>query len=194
MITIETFNKVHELISKEVEGGYYHPSMKQYMNARSQKALGDSGETMLGIDLKHGSQLKMYPEWKPFWDMIWSDKKKNTALWKHNYMGGSLYKSLHDLVSTMMYKWFTVLFKRYVSVAAYDEVMNDKRLQAHLIYAAWNGEGNFQKMAAVLNKAVIDFEGNKEKIFQTAFAWRVNNARQVFRQQAENLKRVFKLL
>lgn len=194
MVSIDVFKKVHTLISKEVEGGYYHPSMLNNFNAKSRRIMAASGETMLGIDAVHGIQLKMYPEWEVFWELIKADKKKNPSLWKHNYMGGALYNQLHDLVSAMMFKWFTQLFKRYISVAAYDEVMNDKRLQAHLIYASWNGEGNFQKMAAVLNKAVIEFEGDKENIFKTAFDWRVNNPKQTYRQQAENLKRVFKHL
>ena len=192
MITKELFDKVHSLISKHVEGGYYHPDMKKKMSAANQAKMEDSGETHLGIDRKHGRQLSIYPEWSQFWALIDADRAKNPALWKHYYMGGALYEQLHKLAGEMMFKWFNVLLRRYVSLSAYDELAADPRLAAHMIYAAWNGEGWFRRFARELNNAVVKYEGNKDKIFEVAFAVRQNSSNEIIRQQAVNLKPVFK--
>lgn len=194
LIPKDVFDKIHSLISKWVEGGYYHPDMKKKMKPSDQKKMGNSGETHLGLDREQGSKLAMYPEWAAFWQMIDADRAKNPIAWRHYYMGGSLYPALHDLAGKIMYQWFNRLLRRYVSLSSYDEIIADKRLQAHMIYAAWNGEEWFKRFAKALNNAAIKFEGDKEKIFTTAFAARKNSSNSLIRQQAGNFGPVFKAL
>lgn len=194
LIPKDVFDKVHSLISKYVEGGYYHPDMAKKMKPSDQKKLAASGETHLGLDRDKGKLLAMYPEWKTLWDMIDADRAKNPALWKHYYMGGSLYPALHELAGRIMYQWFNLLLRRHVSISSYDEIAADPRLQAHMIYAAWNGEGWFKTFAKTLNNAAIKYEGDKEKIFATAFSERKDNKNSLIRQQAANLLPVFKAL
>ena len=46
------------------------------MSKRNVVLMGDSGETMFGIDRKHGAQLSKYSEWQEFWRFIDEDRKK----------------------------------------------------------------------------------------------------------------------
>ncbi len=200
MLTQDKFVSLTKLVIDNLEGGYYHPDMLPQFNARSQKILRASGETMFGIDRKHGIQLAKYPEWNLFWAAIDSNRRKFPTRWKHEYRGGEIESELKMLASVIMYKWFSYLSKKYILVGSMDEIENDERLIIHFSYASWNGEGWFAKYASALNKAIAKYEGNKEAIFNEAFKARLyatnkfgipNNT---IRQQAANMVRLFNKL
>lgn len=176
-----------QLVIDGVEGGYYHPRMKANFNARSQKALGDSGETMFGLDRKHGAALAKYPEWKQFWEIV----DQNSATWKYQSRGGAVEGQLKVLAAKIMYKWFQYLAGKYILISSMDEIANDRRLLFHFSYASWNGEKWFRLFASALNKAIQRFEGDKEAVYNEAIRARTKSANMVIAQQGSNMIRLF---
>jgi len=191
-VTEEQWVDTTQLVIDGVEGGYYHPSMKSGFNARSQKALGDSGETLFGVDRKHGAQLAKYPEWKQFWDLADKAKKERPYEWKYNMRGGFYEKQLKTLAAKLMYKWFQYLAGKYILISSMDEIANDKRLLFHFSYSAWNGERWFKVFAIALNTAIQKYDGNKEKIYQEAVKARTQSSNKVIAQQGANMLSLFK--
>lgn len=186
------FVSLTNIVIDNFEGGYYHPSMKQKFNARSQKMLGDSGETMFGLDRKHGSQLSKYPEWQTFWNIIDRDKIENKHLWKYQFRGGRKQLELKELAAKIMYKWFNYLAGKYILISSMDEIANDDRLVIHFSYASWNGENWFQRYSKALNEAVNKYEGNKEEIFKQAIKARTESQNAVIKQQGQKMIELFK--
>jgi len=121
-VGLTQFTKNTDIVIDNFEGGYYHPDMKKNFKPSDQKKLGDSGETLFGLDRKHGSQLARYPEWKPFWDAVDKDRKNNPGLWRYNYKpGGAVGKEFKRLASAIMYKWFQYLSGKYILISSMDE-------------------------------------------------------------------------
>ena len=191
-LTLEKFTKVTELVIDGLEGGYYHPDMKKNFNERSQRMLGDSGETMFGIDRKHGQQLSKFAEWKTFWDLVDASKVKYANEWRYNKRGGILEGQLKKLTAAIMFKWFSYLSGKYILISSMDEIANDERLILHFSYGSWNGEGWFQRYSKALNNAVQNYEGDKEMIWQEAIKARTNSSNAVIRQQGDNLLAIVK--
>ena len=156
--------------------------------------LGDSGETLFGLDRKHGSQLAKYPEWKEFWNIVDKDKVNNKHLWRYNYRAGKLELILKELAAKIMYKWFNYLAGKYILISSMDEIANDDRLIIHFSYASWNGEGWFKRYATALNNAIQKYEGNKDLIFKEAIKARTESSNAVIRQQGANMMALFKKL
>lgn len=188
------FVSMTNIVIDNFEGGYYHPNMKRGFNTRSQKMLGDSGETLFGLDRKHGSQLAKYPEWKEFWNIVDKDKVNNKHLWRYNYRAGKLELILKELAAKIMYKWFNYLAGKYILISSMDEIANDDRLIIHFSYASWNGEGWFKRYATALNNAIQKYEGNKDLIFKEAIKARTESSNAVIRQQGANMMALFKKL
>lgn len=185
----QQFINITGVVIDYLEGGYYHPRMKAGMKPSDQKIMGDSGETMFGLDRKHGAQLSKYPEWAEFWDVI---DKAQPPYWKHYDRGGLSGPKLKRLAATIMYQWFTELAAKYLTPAALQAVSEDPRLILHFSYASWNGEGWFKRFAQVVNKAL---PADKEEIWAKAIASRTGSTNPVIRRQAVNmLKAVEKLV
>lgn len=193
-LTQERFTVMTELVIDGLEGGYYHPSMKSSFNLRSQKMLGDSGETMFGLDKKHGAALSKYPEWKEFWALVEKGKREQPSAWSYNDKdrGGIYQNELKRLASAIMYKWFNYLAGKYILLSSMDEIANDPRLIIHFSYASWNGEGWFNKFASRLNVAVQNYEGDKEMIWREAIKARTESSNAVIRQQGGNMLALIK--
>lgn len=205
MLTQDKFVGLTKVVIDNLEGGYYHPDMLSLFNVRSQAVLKASGETMFGLDRKHGIQLAKYPEWNLFWAAIDKNRHNFPIRWKHEYRGGEIESELKMLASVIMYKWFQYLAKKYILVGSLDEIENDERLIIHFSYAAWNGEGFFKRFANALNKAITKYEGNKEAIFKYAFDERLNACKYIngvktlipnytIRQQGQNMMNLFRRL
>ncbi len=182
MIDKDQFIRITEIVIDNLEGGYYHPRMKSAMKPSDQKIMGDSGETMFGIDRKHGTQLSKYPEWAEFWGII---DKAQPPYWKHYYRGGVLEPKLKRLTASMMYGWFSTLAGKYLSPAALSAIAADPRLILHMSYASWNGEGWFKRFAQALEKALP--LGEKEAIWNKAIESRTLSSNAVIRRQAVNM-------
>jgi hypothetical protein len=200
MLTQDKFVGLTKVVIDNLEGGYYHPDMLSLFNVRSQAVLKASGETMFGLDRKHGIQLAKYPEWNLFWAAIDKNRHNFPTRWKHEYRGGEIESELKMLASVIMYKWFQYLAKKYILVGSLDEIENDERLIIHFSYASWNGEGWFKKYATALNNAILKYTNNKEMIFNEAFKerlyatnkWGIPN--KTIRQQGQNMMNLFRRL
>lgn len=191
LITQEKFVEVTGLVIDNLEGGYYHPDMKKSFNEKSQKAFGDSGETMFGIDRKHGIQLAKYDEWKLFWQEVDKCRLLYGMLWKYNYRGGVAADKLKELCAKLMYQWFSYLASKYLKPESIQAIANDDRLLIHFSYASWNGEGWFQKYAKALQSAAVSTPGNKAAIYSQAIKARTESSNAVIRQQGVNMLNLF---
>jgi hypothetical protein len=189
MLTTERFSSLTNIVIDNFEGGYYHPNMKARFSQKAQQIFGDSGETMFGLDRKHGSQLAGYEGWKEFWAIL--DKEGAAAKWKHKYIPGDPLKTeLRTLTSKIMYQWFNKLGSLYLTADSLQAIENDDRLVIHFSYASWNGQGWFQRYANALNAAIRKFT-DKETIFLETIKARTNSSNEVIRQQGVNMMNLF---
>jgi hypothetical protein len=114
--------------------------------------MGKSGETMMGMDRKHGTGFAQTSAGKEFWKLIDDANAKNN--WKHYYMGGPLESRLRKLVVKMIQPEYERLSNSYLSKEAREIVNKSPNLMFHFIYSTWNGSGWFQKFAKKINEAV----------------------------------------
>lgn len=192
IISKDKFISLTGLVIDGLEGGYYHPSMKSRFNAKSQALLGDSGETLFGIDRKHGIQLAKYPEWAIFWAEVDGAKKVNPADFGYNKRGGASEAKLKALAASIMYQWFSYLAKKYLKSEALKYISEDDRLLLHFSYSSWNGEGWFKRYANALTSAIKKYPNDKEQVFQEAYKARSKSSNPVIRQQGTNMWAIFK--
>jgi hypothetical protein len=139
------FEKQVNKVIDNLEGGYYHPNMNK-------SDMGKSGETMMGMDRKHGTGFAQTSAGKEFWKLIDDANAKNN--WKWNYMGGPLESKLRKLVVKMIQPEYERLSNSYLSKEAREIVNKSPNLMFHFIYSTWNGSGWFQKFAKKINEAV----------------------------------------
>lgn len=160
------FAKYADLIIDKIEGGYYHPT-RHYS-----EAMGDSGETMFGIDRKNGgSDIKDSEAGRKFWALI----DANAANWKRGYRGGSLENQLKQLALKMMYDRYTRYSNSYLTAEARKQVFKSPKLETHFFYACWNGPGRFQNFAKEINSAVAAGQ-SLTQLEQTALNSRLNSS------------------
>lgn len=190
MIAKDNFINLTDLVIKNFEGGYYHPDMLKKGIIKDQR-YASSGETMFGIDRKHGAgALAKSDAWKEFWSII--DKANARTTWKWNYTGGALGPVLRKLTGAMMYPHFMRLFTKYLSPAAQAVVANDERLIVHFSYASWNGEGWFQRFAKPLNDAVAKGITDKDQLFNIALQARTKSTNSLIRQHGAKMASLIK--
>jgi hypothetical protein len=139
------FEKEVNRVIDNFEGGYYHPDMNQ-------SDMGKSGETMMGMDRKHGVGFTKTQAGQEFWKLI--DDANARKNWKWNYKGGPLEGRLRKLVVKMIQPEYERLSSRYLNEKAREIVKKSPNLLFHFIYATWNGSGWFQKFANKINEAV----------------------------------------
>lgn len=194
LVTMQRFVQLTQLVIDGLESGYYHPNMKAKYSLKNQKKLGDSGETLFGLDRKHGANpLATYPEWKEFWSLV--DAAGAANKWPHYYIPvGDIGAKLKELAAKIMYRWFSALSKKYISNSAAAVIADDDRLILHFSYASWNGEVWFRRYAIALNAAVKNYYPSKERMFQDAFKVRSESSNPTIRQQAVNMQPLFKKL
>jgi len=143
----KNFRQVTDKIIEKLEGGYYNPAW------HNKSGMGKSGETLFGLDRKHGGTLNTSSEGREFWKLV--DQNKNKEVWRYNYMPtGSLNEKLRNLVSSILGKSYNEFSKRYLKPESQKMVESDPRLKFHFAYATWNGPGFFQKFANRLNQRI----------------------------------------
>ena len=146
-IDFKNFRQVTEKIIEKLEGGYYNPSW--HYSSR----MGKSGETLFGLDRRHGGTLNTSPEGREFWRLV--DQNKNSQVWKYNYTPtGSLGETLKGLVSKILQKSYENLSQKYLKPESIKMIEKDPRLKFHFVYATWNGPGFFKKFADKLNQRI----------------------------------------
>lgn len=151
-------------IIDNIEGGYYHPDMKS--NLRNGDRLGDSGETMFGIDRRAGAPqfTTKTADAVAFWNLV--DQYYGTHHSDATYYGdkadgrrvpANVGIQLRHYVSEMIEDAYDD-WNDYLSDGAKRIVENDPRLMLQFWYAVWNGPGNFQKFANLVNAAYSNGE------------------------------------
>jgi murein DD-endopeptidase MepM/ murein hydrolase activator NlpD len=181
VITSDTdFNGVVTAVIDTLEGGYYHP-----MRHRS-SGMGDSGETMMGIDRKHGGKINTSPEGVEFWGLIDRVDAKNK--WEWNYKGGELEPKLKELVGKMIKPRYEDYSRRYLSPEAAQIVNESVPLKFHFIYAVWNGPGWFQKFAREVNGAVKQGVIDPKELAKFAINTRINSGNRIIAKTGNKIK------
>jgi hypothetical protein len=135
----------------ELEGGYYHPNMRNRLKYDWSK-YGSSGETMFGIDRLKGGSINNTNAGREFWRLIDNADAKNS--WDWNDKGGQLGERLKVLAAQMMKPQFDSYMGRYLTPEAQKIINSSKALTFNFIYATWNGPGWFQKFAKKFNDDV----------------------------------------
>jgi hypothetical protein len=154
------FKEVTKKVVEKLEGGYYNPEWHY------KSAMGRSGETMFGIDRRHGGKLNTSPAGQKFWSII--DRNKNKSTWKHGYDGGPYREELLNLVSEIMKPQYESNASRYLSPESIKIINSDPRLLFHFIYASWNGSGWFKKFATKFNEEVKKGITSPDKLVDVA--------------------------
>jgi hypothetical protein len=182
------FNTIVEDVINNLEGGYYHPDMVKDGRLKSSNNMGDSGETMFGMDRKYGKDFAKSAAGVEFWGIIDDADAKNK--WKWNYKGGNLEPRLKELVSKMIKPVFDSLSNRYLSKEAQQIVKNNPKLTFNFAYATWNGPGWFQKFAKKVNEAVKDGVTDPEELAKVAIDARLNSGNSIIAQGGKKVSKV----
>ena len=141
------FLDIAKKVINKLEGGYFNPKWHKGTSL-------DSGETMFGMDRKHGKTYRESAAGKKFWEII--DKNKNEKVWRHYYRGGEFESELTKLAAEQIEPVFYENKKKYLSDEAEKIVDRSPKLIFHFAYATWNGPGFFQLFANKINKSVED--------------------------------------
>ena len=160
MIARSIINNIINLVIDNIEGGYYHPDMKTKLKGGDK--MGISGETMFGIDRTNGAPFftVTLTDAPQFWAVV--DANFGTHHGDTSYYGdkadgnkkvaASVGNQLRKYVESMIIEAYGT-YKKYLSKGALAIVENDPRLMLQFLYAVWNGPGNFQKFADLVNAA-----------------------------------------
>jgi hypothetical protein len=180
--SVSSWEKVADKIIDKIEGGYYNP------NRHSRAGMGDSGETMFGIDRKHGGRLNDTPEGKEFWSVI--DKADAKNKWEWNYKGGPLEPKLKNLAIKMIKKKYDEFSKRYLSDESRKIVNSDEGLLTHLGYATWNGEGWFKRFADTIDREVERGNKDPKKLLKKGLIDRKESGNRLIASSAEKIENI----
>jgi hypothetical protein len=176
-----SFEEITDKVISALEGGYYHPNMNK-------GAMGNSGETMMGIDRRHGGDINTSPDGKEFWTII--DDAGASSKWKHNYMGGSLEPKLRSLVAKMMKPFFLKNMNNYLSPEARKIVESNPNLMFHFVYSTWNGPGWFRKFATKINDAVKKGITDPNKLIEIAIRSRIDSGNSIIAQGGKKIDNI----
>lgn len=161
-----------DLVIDYLEGGYYHPDMKDKL--RGGERLLDSGETMFGIDRKNGAPqfTTKTPEAVKFWQLV--DANFGTHHGDTSYYGdkadgnmktpAAVGTKLREYVKSMIFDAYND-YNVYLSDGAKKIVESDPKLFMQFLYAVWNGPGNFQRFANLVNAAYSNGERAAQAFF-----------------------------
>lgn len=156
---------VYQIIDN-MEGGYYHPDMKSKL--RGGERMLESGETMFGIDREAGKPLFVTgtPAAIRFWQVV--DENFGNHHADVSYYGdkadgtmktpAAVGAQLRPLAAAMIIDAFEKN-AQFLSAGAREMVFNNPKLLLQFLYATYNGPGNFQTFANVMNAAY----GNGER-------------------------------
>jgi len=153
------FDEMVKKVIDNLEGGYYHPDMLKDGRVKDGR-YGKSGETMFGIDRKHGSYLEKTSEGSEFWKVIddnkadFDDSSGKVVTWGHGYDGGELKSRLLGLVAKMMQRAFEKNMDNNFDDETKKIILSDKGLKFNFYYATWNGSGYFRDFASKIKSAI----------------------------------------
>jgi hypothetical protein len=185
-----SFENIVNTVIDKIEGGYYHP--KKHKTS----AMGGSGETMMGIDRKHGGSINTSSEGKEFWNTIdkaGASKPDSLGGWKWNYKGGNLEPKLRQLVSKMIKSTYEDFSKRYLSSEAKTIVDSNPALLFHFVYAVWNGPGWFRRFSEKINDQVKRGVKDPSKLLKTALKSRTESGNNIISQSGKKIDNILGL-
>jgi hypothetical protein len=185
------FRDAVETITDKLEGGYYHPYMKE-KNPSKFGWMGDSGETMFGMDRKKGQQEKYSSAGVEFWRLIDAEDAKNN--WKYGYAledNSELKNKLYDLIAQIMEPQFIDSSNRYLSDESKSIVMSDPKLFFNFAYASYNGPGWFQKFAKKFNQKVEEGVTDIEKLRDYALQIRKESGNWIIASSGNKIEKIF---
>jgi hypothetical protein len=159
------FLDIAKKVINKLEGGYFNPKWHKGTSL-------DSGETMFGMDRKHGKRYRESAAGKKFWEII--DKNKNEKVWTHYYRGGEFESELTKLAVEQIEPVFYEYKKEYLSDEAEKIVDRSSKLIFHFAYAVWNGPQFFQLFANKINKAVKNGTTDIDELEEIALNSRKN--------------------
>jgi hypothetical protein len=185
------FRDAVDTITNKLEGGYFHP----YMKAANQSKfawMGDSGETMFGMDRKHGRQESNSSAGVEFWKLIDDEDAKSN--WKYGYAledNPTLRDKLLDLVAQIMEPHFIDFSNRYLSDEAKSIIMSDPKLYFNFAYATYQGSGWFQKFAKKFNKKIEDGVTNIDELRDYVLQIRKESGNNIISGSGNKIDRIF---
>ena len=189
-VSDSSFDSILNQIIDKIEGGYYHPVMVQGGRGfpKGDRSMGDSGETLFGIDRKHGGTINDTSEGKRFWEII--DGAGASTKWPWLYRGGNLEGQLKSLARKMIKKNFETLAGRYLSDDARKIVMSDNGLLTHFGYATWNGLGWFRRFAQKINDEVENGVTDPKELLRIGLSQRKSANNRLISSSADKLEQI----
>lgn len=199
-MTKEEAKQLAIIIINELEGGYYHPDMKPKL--KNGERMGDSGETMYGLDRVKGN-IENTQAGRDFFALIdkyytahhadaayYNDKADG----KHSDIPASVGAALKDLAAEVIYTRFNN-YAQSLDPEAYAVVINDPALLIQFFYAVYNGAGNFQKFVKVINDAYSAQTTDAKTLYNLLQAERRSwgsseNAKYLFNKGADRLDEI----
>jgi hypothetical protein len=185
------FRDAVDTITNKLEGGYFHPYMKA-ANQSKFAVMGDSGETMFGMDRKHGRQESNSSAGVEFWRLI--DAQDAKSNWKYGYAledNPTLRDKLLDLVAQIMEPHFFDFSERYLSDEAKNIIMSDPKLYFNFAYAAYQGSGWFQKFAKKFNQKVEEGVTNIDELRDYVLQIRRESGNPIISGSGNKINRIF---
>jgi len=185
------FRDAVDTITNKLEGGYFHP----YMKASNQSKfawMGDSGETMFGMDRKHGRQESNSSAGVEFWRLIDAEDAKSN--WKYGYAledNPNLRDKLLDLVAQIMEPHFLDFSDRYLSDEAKSIIMSDPKLYFNFAYATYQGSGWFQKFAKKFNKKIEEGVTNIDELRDYVLQIRKESGNNIISGSGNKIDKIF---
>lgn len=174
-----TLNDYLILIIDNLEGGYYHPDMQSKL--RNGERLGNSGETMYGLDRKAGAGLFVSGPGKEFWQVVdqyygthhgdasyYQDKADG----KKSDIPATVGQRLKSLAAQTMLPKFTEYSDKYFTPEVKRLVNSYPALTFNFLYAVWNGEGNFKNFANAVNQAYNNGTTDPSQLYEIVQAKR----------------------
>lgn len=182
------FSTLAITIINKLEGGYYHPDMLRDGRIRDRR-YGASGETLYGMDRKHGTAFTNTPDGRKFWSII--DQSGARTKWPWLHMGGEYENELKKLAINMIKKVYVEFLNTYVKDKNIIDFINSNAgLCINFIYAVWNGDRYFKEMADIV---VRDYNSNNRDtnlMVSNLIKYRKNHTSSLIRQGGGKLEKI----
>lgn len=201
-MTKEDAKILAQIIIDNLEGGYYHPDMKPKL--KNGYKMGDSGETMFGLDRVKGN-IENTQAGKDFFKKVdeyymqhhadtnyYNDKADGT----HADIPASVGTVLKDLAAEVILTRFNTYAAKLDS-AAKEVVLNDPALLIQFFYAVYNGAGKFEKFVNVINAAYSQGTQDAKTLYNLLQKERrswgtTETAKELYNKGADKLNKIIK--
>lgn len=172
-LNLDTAKKYTNIVISRLEGGYYHPKMKEYL--KNGDAMGNSGETMYGLDFAAGgdaiSNSQFAQEVRNYFAPYVAQIHDNSSAFSiyndkadgNKVAPAELGQRWRPMAAQIMLDRFKSYFAK-LTPGAQQIVLTDPALFMQFWYGAWNGPTAFNKFAEVMNRAYSNGERDPWKL------------------------------